>query len=278
MMQSATIERAGLAEAAAGNAASSSGVFSTLIQAANLEFFASVQLLVERVRFVTGASGVALAIKENGQFIYRASYGSAAPEPHSSADLRNKMLQECVGTRQVTRSDTAPGGGFSVAVPIMRSDRIFGFFEVTADREFRDSDIDAMLRLAQMVNTALDHREAAEEVEARFKQADIEPEISQVAANFLTSTDVAVQSEKPTTHDTGSVASAIHGCKSCGFPVSSTREICLDCEEKLPSASVAPSKELFATPPAESWIGAHGYTIASLLVTAAAAAIIYWLR
>ena len=278
MMQSATIERVGLAEAAAGNAASSSGVFSTLIQAANLEFFASVQLLVERVRFVTGASSVALAIREDGQFIYCASCGSASPGPHSSADLRNKMLQRCVGTRQVTRSDTAPGGFFSVAVPIIRSDEVFGFFEVTADREFRDSDIDAMLRQAQMVNIALEHREAAEEVEGRLKQADIEPEISQVAPNLLTSSDEAVQSEKLTAPETSSLASAIHGCKSCGFPVSSNREICLDCEEKLPSASVAPSKELFATPPAESWIGAHGYTIATLLVTAAAAAIIYWLR
>jgi len=277
-MQSATIERAGLAEAASGNAASSSGVFSTLIQAANLEFFASVQLLVERVRFVTGASSVALAIREDGQFIYCASCGSASREPRSSADLRNKMLQECVKSGQVTRSDAAGERSFSVAVPIMRSDRIFGFFEVTADREFRDSDIDAMLRLAQMVNIALEHREAAEEVEARFKQADIEPEISQVAPNLLTSSDEAVQSEKLTAPDTSSLASAIHGCKSCGFPVSSNREICLDCEEKLPSVSVAPGKELFATPPAESWIGAHGYTIASLLVTAAAAAIIYWLR
>jgi hypothetical protein len=35
---------------------------------------------------------------------------------------------------------------------------------------------------------------------------------------------------------------------------------------------------LFAKQKEESWISAHGYTIASVLVSALAVAIIYWLR
>jgi hypothetical protein len=277
MKQSATIERPALAEATSGNASSSPGGFSTLIQAASLEFLASVQLLVERARFITGASGVALAVKHAEQFVYCASCGNPAQELHSSADLRNKMLQQCVEKRQTTRSDSAAEGNFSVAVPILRSDEVFGFFEVTAGREFRDSDIDAISRLAEMVNTALEHRDAAEEVEGLLKQADVEPAVPPVAASLVSAPDVAARPEEPVA-PARSPALAIHGCKSCGFPVSSKREICLDCEEKLPGAGVVSSKELFSTPATESWFGAHGYTIASLLVTAVAAAIIYWLR
>jgi hypothetical protein len=276
MEQSATIERAGLANS--GNSAASANAFSTLIHAASLEFSASVQLLVERARFITGASGAALAIKENEQFVYCASCGNPAPELHSSADWRNKMLQQCVEKGQATRSHAADEGSFSVTVPIIRSDEVFGFFEVTAEQQFRDSDVDAISRLAEMVNTALEHLDAAEEVEGRLKQADIEPEVPHVSPNLPSPTDVAVQSEKPVATETRSPALAIHGCKSCAFPVSSKRQICLDCEEDLPSASVIASKELFATPATESWLGTHGYTIASLLVTAVAAAIIYWLR
>jgi hypothetical protein len=35
---------------------------------------------------------------------------------------------------------------------------------------------------------------------------------------------------------------------------------------------------MFTLEKQESWISAHGYTVASLLVTALVAAVVYWLR
>jgi hypothetical protein len=40
----------------------------------------------------------------------------------------------------------------------------------------------------------------------------------------------------------------------------------------------SPTSELFVLEKEESWINNHGYTVASVLVSALAVAIIYWLR
>jgi hypothetical protein len=50
----------------------------------------------------------------------------------------------------------------------------------------------------------------------------------------------------------------------------------VECELK-PEASAA-ANNLFKSEPEESWLSAHGYTIASLVVTAITGAIILWLR
>jgi hypothetical protein len=42
--------------------------------------------------------------------------------------------------------------------------------------------------------------------------------------------------------------------------------------------SAATAREIFTTAPEESWLSAHGYTIASALVTAITVAIILWLK
>jgi hypothetical protein len=279
MEQSTTIERAGYAEAPSRNARSSPVVLSPLIQSATLEFFASVQLLVERARFVTGATKVALALKENSQFVYCASSGSAGPETGTPADMRNKMLQQCVETGQPTRSSESHSSAadvFALAVPIIRAQKVSGFFQLTAGQSFRDTDVDAIFRLTEIVNTALEHHEAAEQVDDRLFQATLAT--THVASPVPNAEAVIPAEASPSPEIQSRGITTVHSCKSCGFPISLSRELCLDCEEKFPNANMVPSNELFALPKQESWIGAHGYTIATLVVTALAVAIIYWLR
>lgn len=281
MEQSTTIERAGYAETPSRNARSSPVVLSPLIQSATLEFFASVQLLVERSRFVTGATKVALALKENSQFVYCASSGSTSPETGTPADMRNKMLQQCVETGQPTRSSESHSSAadtFALAVPIIRARKVSGFFQLTAGQSFRDSDVGALFRLSEMVNTALEHHEAAEQVDDRLFRATLEQPTRHVASPVPNAEAVIPAEASPSPEIQSRGTTTVHSCKSCGFPISLSRELCLDCEEKFPNANMVPSKELFALPEQESWIGAHGYTIATLVVTALAAAIIYWLR
>jgi len=66
-------------------------------------------------------------------------------------------------------------------------------------------------------------------------------------------------------------------CAACGFPVSPGRNLCVECEQKSETPVAAPA-ELFSTQNQESWISEHGYTVASLIVSAVAAAIIFWFR
>jgi hypothetical protein len=51
----------------------------------------------------------------------------------------------------------------------------------------------------------------------------------------------------------------------------------VECELKS-DAPVVASAELFNLPNQQSWISEHGYTVASLIVSALAAAVILWLR
>jgi hypothetical protein len=70
----------------------------------------------------------------------------------------------------------------------------------------------------------------------------------------------------------------ISACRSCGFPISVGRVLCVDCEQRTPHPNLVPSGQMFSQPQQESWLSSQGYTIASLAITALAAAIIYWLR
>ena len=71
-------------------------------------------------------------------------------------------------------------------------------------------------------------------------------------------------------------ATEVGTCNVCGFPVSPGRALCVECELKPDAGAVG--NRLFKSEPEESWLSAHGYTIASLVVTALTAAIILWLR
>jgi hypothetical protein len=52
----------------------------------------------------------------------------------------------------------------------------------------------------------------------------------------------------------------------------------VECEQK-PGVRTQPPADLFASATKqERWLSAHGYTIASLLLTALTAAVILWLR
>jgi hypothetical protein len=261
----------------------SKAFFSSLAQTASREFLASAQLLAERVRFVTGAANVAVALKEDGKFIYRASCGSSGHEPGAPVNLASKAVRQCMEDRETTLCSTGGEGKTSLAlcVPILKGQDLAGFFEVSAGHEFRDKDIEAVTRLSQMIITALEHQEAARSLESRGWNVEPATEANNKQAKADVPTLWHAEGQAATLPEVQKPAlplTSVSGCQSCGFPVSVGRVLCLDCEARLPSSDLVPRNEIFSQQPQESWISAHGYTIASLIVTAVAAAIIYWLR
>ena len=263
--------------------------FASLRQSAALEFHASVQLLAERARFLTGAAGVAVALEQGGQFVYCAAAGRSVPEINATADITKYPLRKCIKTGQAVHlaierlSVEASGEGLNpaLAIPVLRDQRVVGFFElVPGGSAFEDHDVETVTRLATMVSTALEHLDAAEHAEKLIGQRKLEEPIA-IAAPVLWHAPESAASDLVSAASSQTAAPTdVHACTACGFPVSGVRTLCVDCEahQDDPEADPIPPASLFATEQPESWISAHGYTIASLLVTALAAAIILWLR
>ena len=243
---------------------------SFFVHTAALEFQAALQLLLERARFLTGASGAAVALKEGERFVYSAAAGDFSSE--AGEPIRDKKyLHECIrlGSAVRTRSEAM----FALAAPILRNKEVEGIFELLGSTPFEDHDAASGIRLAEMVSIAMDHRNATAQAE---KLA------------FEEILDVPLAPAPPRWHaresgGTGAASEAlaaalieVQKCAICRFPVSNGRKLCVDCDKNSDPAHEPAT--LFSTPTEESWLNAHGYTIASVLVSAIAIAIIVWLR
>lgn len=249
------------------------------VHSAKLEFQASLQLLAERAVFLTGAAGAAIALEENRSMIFAAAAGEWIPEPGTEADLSRPPVHRCIEEKAPVL--TRPEGrqtNYGLFVPLVRSEKAIGFIELASQYEFQVQDVEAVTRIADLANVALEHCEAAEQTRERISERHTQVRASLIPSSWHAPDSVAEElhfgdAETPA----APVLSNARACKSCGFPVSPGRVLCVECELK-PDAVPAVAEELFAMPTEESWLSAHGYTIASILVPILAAAIIYWLR
>jgi len=286
----------------------------SLAEMAQRDLEAALQLLAERAQYITGASGAAIALLEESEMICRASAGPSAPELGAEVQVKSGLTGESVRTRQVLRCDDAEtdsrvnrescralGIKSVMVVPLIREEEVIGVFELFADRAnaFEERDITALERLAEMVQTGLEHadagRHALQEIAAKNEQAaaqqeeqkpepapaatKIEIEVSAPVASELASESPETTALKPDPDEPVRTAELdkVRNCEACGFPVSEGRTLCLDCEAaRLSGDSPAPlaSSEApaflskFGTPTKQSWLGSHMYTIGTVLIIA----------
>jgi len=238
---------------------------------ARIELYACLQLLADRARFITGATWAAIALHERNEFIYCAAAGNSAPVIGSEFNVRTLRPEQSVGA-----------DGKSLLVTVIRNSRTAGFFQLFSETaKFSDQDLHSIVRLADMVGTAVNCMEAEQHsvVDEHSPVPALVAQPPKPAAPVLWHAPAGLASVPSNKSESASdVPVSVYACESCGFPVSRGRAICVDCEERgSPSATMA--RLLTARQKEdESWLSAHGYTIASLLVSALAAAIIYWLH
>lgn len=248
----------------------------SLLDVAELEFQASLQLLLDRACWVSGALAGAIALQEDGVFKYRAVSGDCEHEPGQKAVAEQEPLRECLAEHWTVRCSSSQGK-FSMAVPIVRDEKAIGIIELTSDLEFTAESSEVVSRIADLIIITLEHQDAARRAEQlEFREEELElpslwhaPDAPKADLRFMG--DVQVES-RPIEQSIPGVGK----CAACGFPVSPNRSLCVECEQKPESAAAA--KDIFTSEPEESWLSAHGYTIASALVTAITVAIILWLR
>ena len=256
---------------AVANQHSRHGAVADHVLNARIELYACLQLLADRARVVTGATWAAIALHEVNEFIYCAVAGNAGPVIGSEFNVKTLRPEQSLGA-----------DGKSLLVTVIRNSKTAGFFQLYSDTaKFSDQDLQSIIRLADMVGTAINCIEAEQN-----SIADEQPSIPVLVAQpskpavpvLWHAPDGFASGESNKSSLTSNSAVSVYACESCGFPVSRDRTICVDCEQRgTPAATMArlltPSEKK-----EESWVSAHGYTIASLLVSALVFAVIYWLR
>lgn len=259
---------------------------SSLEETAHRDLQVSLQLLAERMQYVTGASAATIALNEGQDVLCRASAGPMAVELGTPLRADPALTTECIRQQQIICCNAAENGtgadGTSygtlgiksiMVLPLIREAEVIGILELLADRPqaFDDRDGAALEHLSEMVLTAVEHNDAARRASA---------EITNATPLFTEQPPVPVEaaSAKPDI-GTPTVASTVakpverlHHCDACGFPVSEGRTLCIDCD----NARVA--EENSGTAPAflsqlvreqeQGWVQAHFYTIGTLLMVA----------
>ena len=252
---------------------------SSLLDTAYLEFQACIQLLADRACWVTNATGAGICLHADGFFTYQAVSGEFAHEPGAMAVLDSEPIRSCLSGTKPALHDVA--GSSIVAVPVVRDDKPIGFLEVTAGNEFDEDAFQSLSHLADLVLVSLEQREAAERV-SRLEFNDRDLELPALWHAPEPNDRVQVRGASVGKHSLGNnkpvedVVADVHACSACGFPVSPGRSLCVECEQKPGTATL--KKPIFETEANENWLSAHGYTIASIVVTAITAAIIFWLK
>lgn len=283
----------------------------SLAEVAQRDLEAALQLLAERARYITGASGAAIALLEGSEMICRASSGPSAPELGAEVQMKSGLTGESVRTRQVLRCDDAEsdlrvnrescralGIKSVMVVPLLREQAVIGVFELLADRPyaFELRDVTALERLSEMVQTGLEHAEAAKralpEVDAKNEQAATEQKEQKqsepaIAPAVLEKSDTAVAGAQSAAAETVALKinqpqpvrpqelDKVRKCEACGFPVSEGRTLCLDCESArlsgerpapLASSHAPAFLSQFGAQKKQSWLASHIYTIGTVLI------------
>ncbi len=175
----------------------------SLSEMAQRDLDATLQLLAERAQYITGASGVAIALREGENMVCCASAGPSAPDMGSHLQIDSGLSAESVRTRKTLHCDDAEndprvnrescralGIASVVVMPLVRDEEVYGVFELLAGRPhaFEERDYIALQRLSEMIQTAVEHAEAARRAE---KELGANPETATAAKAETAATSAA---------------------------------------------------------------------------------------
>jgi putative methionine-R-sulfoxide reductase with GAF domain len=152
----------------------------SLSEMAKRDLDATLQLLAERAQYITGASGAAIAMREDETMICCARAGPSAPDLGAELQIDSGLSAESVRTRRTLRCDDAAndlrvnrescrafGIASVVVMPLIRGAEVYGVFELLSGRPhaFEERDFVALERVAEMIQTAVEHAEAVKRAE-----------------------------------------------------------------------------------------------------------------
>ena len=276
---------------------------SSLTEMAQRDLNATLQLLAERAQYITGASGAAIALREGEKMVCRASAGPSAPELGTRLQTDSGLSGESVRTRQILRCDDAEHDGrvnqescralgiASVMVmPLIGEQEVNGVFELFSGRPyaFEERDVTALERMAGLIQTAIEHAEAAQRAQKEIAGEALEEAkpASPSAENIERAPKVDAPepiAEPEVVVEVFPRLPSVGKCEDCGFPISEGRGLCVACEAarfeqgKISSSLGATFLSQYGDVK-KGWWKSHQYLIGMVLVTVITLAVLAWLR
>lgn len=286
----------------------------SLSETASQDLDAALQLLVERAKYITGAMAATISLYVDGELICRACTGTSKQKTGARLQMESGLASESVRTRRILRcNDTSVdvrtnsencgkyGISSAMVMPLARGPEVIGVFELLSGmpNAFEERDLSALARLGEMVETAMDHADTAKQTppDTFFEEDLPAPEIGvvplkldphEVEEDFGTAATAPVaKTPKPKTEDSPLIErGTIGNCQKCGFPVSGHRRFCVECGAHQPKEAVESNRELSTpsflsggeTSPKAKSGSSIGYTVATVLIVLATAAIVVYMK
>jgi putative methionine-R-sulfoxide reductase with GAF domain len=282
------------------------GEGSSLAEMAQRDLNATLQLLAQRAQYITGASGAAIALREGEKMVCRASAGPSAPELGTRLQIDSGLSGESVRTKQILRCDDAEHDGrvnreschalgiASVMVmPLIQEREVNGVFELFSGRPyaFEERDVLALERMAGLIQTAVEHADAAKRAEKEIAGETLEEVKPAGDSPLVENVELAAKAEAPESiiAEPEVVVEVVPRlpnvatCEACGFPISEGRGLCVACEaaqfeDGKVSSSAGPAFLSQYADAKGGWWRSHQYLIGMILVTAVTVAVLVWLR
>jgi GAF domain-containing protein len=175
----------------------------SLAEMAVRDLDATLQLLAERAHYITQATGAAIALRDGGEMVCKASAGTSAPEVGARLQMESGLSGESIRTKQVLRCDDAQTDGrvnrescealgiASVLVmPMIDDEEVLGVFELFSDHPhaFEERDVAALERMAFMVRAAIARAETGAGENASAAAED-HAEVTAVASSAETASE-----------------------------------------------------------------------------------------
>jgi GAF domain len=255
----------------------------SITDAADRDLQASLQLLADRMQYITGASAATIALDKGHGLLCCASAGPMATDFGAPIRADFTLVNQSISTQQIiccnnTRDAVGNDGtryqdlGIRaiMVMPLIRESEVVGVLELLAGKTnaFDDHDGAALERLSEIVLTALGHAEAAKRALTQIA-AGISAEELEVPAPISAARVKEGGARSPESGADKRIP-RIHHCGGCGFPVSEGRVLCLDCEEARTeedgNGTVPTFLSELGREHGQGWLQSHFYTIGTLLM------------
>jgi GAF domain len=221
------------------------------IHASNLNLAGAMNLIVERIRKITGAQGAAISLMNDGNVTYRACNGSLAPETGnvlraeaslSASTLLHDVLLRCADANNDFRVNPEVARRMGVqsliAVPIFHDGKTAGALELVFAKPnaFQEHDVRTCQLMAGLVTEALTHDAqkewrkgvAAERASMLEVLERIKPQLARLAT-----TEDRPQGQERSAGAQGDEAAPDeqddHTCKHCGNELAPGEVFCGAC-------------------------------------------------